>query len=76
MRAFAQLQETAKQRYVSPYFIALVYVGLREDDQAIAWLQKAYEERHPYLVLMKVEPVFDRLQSDPRFADLVRRVGL
>ena len=76
MKVLAQLQEMAKQRYVSPYFIALVYVGLREDDQAFAWLQKAYEERHPYLILMKVEPVFDRLRSDPRFVDLVRRVGL
>jgi serine/threonine protein kinase/Flp pilus assembly protein TadD len=71
-----ELQQLARQRYVSPYFIALVYVGLREDDQAFAYLQKAYEERHPYLILMKVEPVFDRLRPDPRFADLVRRVGL
>ena len=71
-----ELQQLAKQRYVSPYFIALVYVGLREDDQAFAWLQKAYEEHHPYLTLLKVEPVFDRLRPDPRFVDLVRRVGL
>jgi eukaryotic-like serine/threonine-protein kinase len=76
IKVLAQLQQLAKQRYVSPYFIALVYVGLREDDQAFAWLEKAYEERHPYLILMKVEPVFDRLRPDPRFADLVRRVGL
>jgi len=41
--------------------VTLVYVGLREDDQAFAWLEKAYEERHPYLILMKVESVFDRL---------------
>ena len=76
LKVLSELQQLAKQRYVSPYFIALVYVGLREDDQAFAWLQKAYEERHPYLILMKVEPVFDRLRPDPRFADLVRRVGL
>ena len=76
IKQLAELQQLAKQRYVSPYFIALVYVGLREDDQAFTWLQKAYEERQSYLVLMKVEPVFDRLRSDPRFADLARRVGL
>jgi serine/threonine protein kinase/Flp pilus assembly protein TadD len=76
IRVLAELQQLAKQRYVSPYFIALVYVGLREDDQAFAWLEKAYEERHPYLILMKVEPVFERLRPDRRFADLVRRVGL
>lgn len=76
IKVLDDLRQLAKQRYVSPYFIALVYVGLREDDQAFAWLQKAYEERHPYLILMNVEPVFDRLRPDPRFADLVRRVGL
>ena len=76
IKVLDELQQLAKQRYVSPYFIALVYVGLREDDQAFAWLQKAYEEHHPYLVFLRVEPVFDRLRPDPRFADLVRRVGL
>ena len=65
-----------KQKYVSPYFIALVYVGLGEKDQAFAWLEKAYQERHPYLILIKVEPVFDVLRSDPRFQDLVQRIGL
>ncbi|HET6892578.1 MAG TPA: protein kinase [Pyrinomonadaceae bacterium] len=76
LKILAELQERAKQKYVSPYFIALVYVGLGEKDQAFAWLEKAYQERHPYLILIKVEPVFDVLRSDPRFQDLVQRIGL
>ena len=76
LKILAELQELAKQKYVSPYFIALVYVGLGEKDQAFAWLEKAYQERHPYLILIKVEPVFDVLRSDPRFQDLVQRIGL
>ncbi len=71
-----ELKDLSAKRYVSPYFIALIYVGLKEDDQAVAWLQKAADERHPYLILMKVEPVFDHLRADPRFVQLEKRVGL
>ena len=76
LKIIAELEERARQKYVSPYFIALVYVGLGDKDQAFAQLDKAYQERHPYLILIKVEPVFDVLHSDPRFADLVRRIGV
>lgn len=76
LKVLAELQERAKHKYVSPYFIALVYVGLGDKDQALAWLEKAYQERHPYLILIKVEPVFDVLRSEPGFQDLVRRIGL
>lgn len=71
-----QLQQSVGQKYVSPFFVALIYSGLGEKDQAFVWLEKAYEERHPYLILIKVEPVFENLHSDPRFADLTRRIGL
>ena len=76
LKVFAELQERAKQQYVSPYFIAVVYAGLGERDQVFAWLEKAFAERHPYLSLIKVEPVFDDLHSDSRFADLLRRIGI
>ena len=76
LKIIAELQERARQKYVSPYFFALVYVGLGDKDQAFAQLDQAYQERHPYLILIKVEPVFDVLHSDPRFADLVRRIGV
>jgi len=76
LKVLGELQGQARQKYVSPYFIALIYTGLGEKEQAFAWLEKAYEQRHPYLILIKVEPVFDSLRSDPRFAELMRKVGL
>ena len=70
-----KLQEVARRRYVSSYEIAAIYAGLGEKDQAFAWLEKAYEERSDWLVDLNVEPRLDSLRSDPRFADLLRRVG-
>ena len=70
-----ELKGRSERSYVSPYFIALIYTGLGEKDKAFEWLEKAYHERHPYLAFLKVEPVFDTLRSDPRFADLLRRIG-
>ena len=71
----ADLEKLSKQKYVSPYFIAVIYSGLGEKNQAFHWLELAYQERHPYMVLLNVEPVFDPLRSDLRFAELARRVG-
>ena len=71
-----ELKERSKQRYVPPYNIAMVYVGLGEKEQAFQWLDKAYEDRNQFMARLKTEPKFDSLRSDPRFGDLVRRVGL
>jgi tetratricopeptide (TPR) repeat protein len=76
LKVIGELQAEARQKYVSPYFIALIYTGLGEKEQSFAWLEKAFEQRHPYLILIKVEPVFDSLRSDPRFVELMRKVGL
>ena len=70
------LQQRAKRSYVAPTMIASVYAALGEKDRAFAWLDKAYEERDFILIFLKVDPTFDRLRSDPRFASLMRRVGL
>jgi tetratricopeptide (TPR) repeat protein len=59
-----------------PYFIAAAYTGLGDNDQAIAWLEKAFGDGEPFLWRIKVDPVFDSLRSDPRFADLLRRLNL
>jgi tetratricopeptide (TPR) repeat protein len=75
-KVIAELEELSKRKYVSPYFIAVIYTGLGERDQAFLWLEKAYQERHPYMTLIGVEPAFDPLRSDPRFGGLLRRVGL
>src|SRR5439155_27261115 len=65
-----------KERYVSPYYVAKIYASLGEKEQALAWLEKAYEERNPDFIELKVEPALDVLRTDARFRDLLRRVGL
>jgi tetratricopeptide (TPR) repeat protein len=69
-------RERAKQGYVPPFYFALIYAGLGEKDDAFEWLGKAYDERSSFLVWLSVDPVFDSLRSDPRFTDLLRRIGL
>ena len=71
-----ELLELNERRYVTPAALAFVYVGLGDKDQAFVWLEKAYQERSNYIAWLKVNPIVDSLRSDPRFADLVRRVGL
>ena len=76
LKMIAELQELAKSKYVSPYQIATIYAGLGDKDQAFAWLEKAYQERSDWLVNLNRDQRLDTLHSDPRFADLVRRMGL
>jgi TolB-like protein/Tfp pilus assembly protein PilF len=71
-----ELKELRKRRYVAPWDIALIYVGLGDNDQAFAWFDRAVEEGSARLVELKVWPSYDPLRSDPRFADLLRRVGI
>ena len=71
-----QLKDRSKQSYVPAYNFAEIYVGLGDKEQALAFLEKAYADRSMLLTFLKVDPEFDSLRSDPRFKDLVRRVGL
>jgi serine/threonine protein kinase/TolB-like protein/Tfp pilus assembly protein PilF len=66
----------AGKSYVSSFDIALIYTALGEKDKAFAWLEKAMAERSTWLVYSKWEPRLDPLRSDPRFRDLLRRIGL
>ncbi|MEP6911296.1 MAG: protein kinase [bacterium] len=61
------------QRYVSPTYFAIAYAGLNDPNQAIAYLNKAYESRHPGLVLIRIDPLFDGLRTDARFKQIVQR---
>ena len=70
------LQQLSVAEYVSPFCVALVHTGLGDEDQALAWLERAYEERSHWLVYAKVWPLFDDLRSNARFAALLGRVGL
>jgi tetratricopeptide (TPR) repeat protein len=63
------------QPYLPAFSIATVYAGLADKEQTIFWLNKGYEERNDDMIYMKIEPVLDPIRSDPRFQDLIRRVG-
>jgi len=75
-RYLEELLETSRQRHVSPYFFALAHAGMGEKELVFEWLEKAFQERSGWLGNLNVEPGFDQVRSDPRFGDLVRRVGL
>jgi tetratricopeptide (TPR) repeat protein len=73
-KVLEELKEASNVRYVSPITIAIIYAGLGENEEALAWLEKGYEARES--VMMLRNPQFDSLRSDPRFGNLVRKVGL
>ncbi len=69
------LQRLSTKRYVGTSLFAIVYCGLGEAERAFEWIDRAYQQRDPLLTRMKLDPVTVPLRSDPRFADLLRRVG-
>jgi len=71
-----QHKELAKRQYVRPFGFASAYARLGEKDQALQWLEKACDEHEVYVTSLKVNPVWDSLRSDPRFTNLLRRIGL
>ncbi|HEY6237615.1 MAG TPA: tetratricopeptide repeat protein, partial [Thermoplasmata archaeon] len=72
----ARLFERSKSEYMPSYWIALIYAGLGDPDEAFLWLDRAAEERSSWLTWIRVEPRFDGLRSDPRFPMLLRRLRL
>jgi tetratricopeptide (TPR) repeat protein len=75
-KVLANLKQLSSERYFSAYHIALIYAGLGDKGEALNWLEKAFEQRGDYLVFLKVDPRFDSLHSDARFASLLLRIGL
>ncbi|HEU4833912.1 MAG TPA: winged helix-turn-helix domain-containing protein [Pyrinomonadaceae bacterium] len=71
-----KLMELRKTRYIQPQNVAVVYLGLGEDDAAFEWLDKAVIEQCGPITYMKVWPFFDRVRSDPRYKELLRRLRL
>jgi Flp pilus assembly protein TadD len=76
LRSLGELKEIANQRYVPAYNFAIVYAGLRENDEAFRWLEKSYEDRTSRMTILQVDPFLDNLRSDSRLANLIHRVGL
>ena len=75
-RALADLQEISKRRYVAPLSVAFLHTALGDKERAFEWLEKAFEDRSRGMIFLKVDPQVDSLRSDPRFADLLRRMKL
>jgi serine/threonine-protein kinase len=71
----AELGESAARRYVPSYYFAVIHLGLGETDQFFTHLGRAFEERSGFLAFLKVEPLFDPVRADPRFAELEGRIG-
>lgn len=75
-KALAELQHVAQSRYVSSLYFAAVYMGLGEKSTALDWLDRAYQERNDRLVYLGVDPMADPLRSEPRFTELLRKIGI
>ena len=72
----SKLQQLSTHKYVPAIYVALVYTGLHDLDHSFAWLDKAFNERSEYLVYLPTEPLADPLRGDPRFSQLLQRLGL
>jgi len=75
-KAIVRLRDLSKDRYVAPYDVAVVYVGLGDTDQTMEWLQRAYEDHSAWLIWIELDLRFDGIRGDPRYRDLLRRMKI
>jgi TolB-like protein/DNA-binding winged helix-turn-helix (wHTH) protein len=71
----SELGGRARVNYISAFAFATVYLGLRDFDKFFEWLERAFAERSYWLVFLDIEIKYDTVRSDPRFQDLIRRLG-
>ena len=76
LSALSRLEDRARQQPVAPDYLALAHTGLGDIDRAFECLENALEERCWYLAFLKVDPAFAPLRSDPRYSELLTRIGL
>ncbi len=76
LKALDQLQAMKSQTYVSPGYVALVYLALGDQDAEYVWLEKGYDDRAEWLLWLPVDPMFDGMRDDARFKELVKKVGI
>ena len=69
------LIEKSEEEYVSPFWMAVVYVGLNNHELSMHWLEQAYEDRDGAIIYLYVIPIFDPLRSDQRFINLLKKIG-
>jgi Flp pilus assembly protein TadD len=76
LKILNEQKRLAKRAPISPYNFAIIYTGLGDKDRAFAWLQKGYEQGIRLIYRLKSRPMFDGLRSDPRYGELLRKMGL
>ena len=75
-KVLSELEELSRSRYVPALYFAAVHTGLGEKNQALAWLEKAYSEHNDRLIYLGIDPLADPLRAEPRFRELLSRVGV
>jgi tetratricopeptide (TPR) repeat protein len=75
LKVLDQLNESSRRTYVSPFELAVMYVGVGRKNEALQWLEKAYADRSDLLIYLNVDPRLDNIRSNPQFVDLAHRVG-
>jgi hypothetical protein len=70
------LRKISEASYVDATLIGNIYSSLGDKDAALLWLEKAFEQHSLGMIMLKASPTYDKIRSDPRFTDLVRRVGI
>jgi len=75
-RVLQRMLIQSRKQYVSPFYIGLVYLALKDHENALNWLEKAYADRSNAVIFLQVDPQLDSIRSAPRFQDLVRRMAL
>ena len=71
-----ELLTSSRQHYISPFNLAVAYLALGQRDECFAWMEKAYQDRDVRMSFLRVDPKWDEVRSDPRFASLLQRTGL
>jgi serine/threonine-protein kinase len=72
----ARLERNSESAYVPPYAVAAIYASLNQPEETFRWLRLAVQDRAHQLIYLNVDPTFDRLRGDPRFSELIGRIGL
>jgi hypothetical protein len=76
LRVAREFRALSAHAYVDSYAIAIIYAGFGDKDDAFQWLEKGYEQRSSSMLFLAVDPFWYGMRSDPRYADLLRRIGL
>ena len=74
-QTLGELEEKVRREYVPPLALAMAHMAVGDRDGTFAWLDKMYQERAPWLIFMNEHPRYDTLRGDPRWHELMRKIG-